>query len=329
MPSPLLTLTLLTAAPLTGVSIAFAINVVGQVVGQDDSEFPFIWTPQTPNGDAVGFADAFDPSGGQGIRAVFWAAGGATVRELGTLVPSLTPPGFFLGNSTAFGINNNGVIVGVSDSPAGVKHAFAFDLATGLMRDLGSLVPFTMLPGTPDPSRALGINDQGDIVGDATALDASGNVVTRAFIVPAGSVVMQDLGTLQPDPANPGSFLGDSFAFDINASGMIVGDSNAVPSPGNLITTAAFFQAGSAPVGMIPALSGARAINRLNVAVGFIGLTNSNAFQFDSLSGAADLTSQVGMPGMVIVRAFGINASGQIAAIANDGSATVAVLLTP
>src|SRR6266705_1030704 len=253
------TLTILATAPTTGLSDAFGLNESGQVVGQEDTVFPFVWTPVIPNGpigasrrlpllptggpaegtatainangDAVGFADALDPSGTLVTRAVFWPAGGATVTTIGTLIPSFAPPGLFLGNSSALAINDQGIIVGLSDSPSGVEHAFVFDPAIGVMRDLGSLIPFTMLPGTPDPSRARGINNRGDIVGEAAAVDGGGNLVTRAFLLPVGALLMQDLGTLLPDPANPGLFLGDSTAFAINDAGTIVGDSDVgIPS---------------------------------------------------------------------------------------------------
>ena len=234
-------LTVVGNAPVTGLSEALGINDAGQVAGQEDSTFPIVWTPTTPNGtvgaslrlampplgggpgtgtatainnlgDAVGFVDTLDSSGTPVTRAAFWLAGAGTVAELGTLIPSFSPPGFFLGNSRAFGINDSRVIVGVSDSPTGSEHAFVFDPTIGFMRDIGSLVPLSMLPGTPDPSSALGVNNQGDVVGEATGVDASGNLVARAFLLPAGSIFMQDLGTLVDDPNNPGLFLGDSSA---------------------------------------------------------------------------------------------------------------------
>jgi probable HAF family extracellular repeat protein len=348
---PPLTLTILE----TGQSDALGLNAAGQVVGLDDTLFPFVWTPAIPNGatgalrrlpllptggqpaegvatainangDAVGDAAALDPSGNVVTRAVFWPAGGGVVA-LGTLIPSFAPPGLFLGTSRALAINDQGIIVGVSDSPTGVEHAFVFDPAFGAMRDLGSLIPFTMLPGTPDPSRANGINNRGDIVGEAGAVDAGGNLVTRAFLLPVGAFLMQDLGTLLRDPANPNRFLGDSAAFAINDAGTIVGDSDAgAPVQTH---TPAFFQTGNAPTGMFPSSGGARAINQNNVAVGFIGLPPVTAFRFDSVAGAADLTELVATPGIEIVQAVAINTAGQIAALANNGLQTFAVLLTP
>jgi probable HAF family extracellular repeat protein len=197
------TLTIVSTAPVLNLSDALALNDRGQVAGQEDTVFPFIWTPTVPNGttgtslrlpllpigggpapgtvtainangDAVGFAEALDPNGLQVTRAVLWPASGG-VFYLGTLIPSLAPPGF-LGSSRAFDINDNGIIVGVSDSltAPGVQHAFRRDPAVGVMVDLGSLVPLT-------PSRALNINNTGTIVGEATTVDGAGNPVSRAL----------------------------------------------------------------------------------------------------------------------------------------------------
>lgn len=350
------TLTILVTAPTTGLSEALGINDVGQVVGQEDTVSPFVWTPNTPNGttgssqqlplfaiggpsegtatainangDIVGFADALDSAGNLVKRAVVWPSGGATIQDLGTLIQ--IAPGSFIGSSKALAINDNGVVIGVSDSLSGAEHAFVFDPAIGKMRDLGSLIPLTMLPGTPDPSRALGINNQGDIVGEAAAIDASGNLVTRAFLLPTGALLMQDLGTLLPDPANPGQFLGSSSAFAINDAGTIVGTSDAgIPTQPS--KAPAFFQPGNAPIVMLPALGEARGVNQNNIVVGSLGAPPVNAFRFDSASGANDdLTALVAVPGTGIEQAFMINAFGQIAANAtNSSGSSVAVLITP
>jgi len=329
------------------------LNDSGQVVGQEDTVFPFLWTPTVPNGtvdtsirlplppaggseegsatsinangDVVGFANALDPFGNVVQRAVLWGAGSGAFQDLGTLMRSGAGP--FLGNSHAFGINNAGTIVGVSDTFTGTRHAFVFDPILQIMRDLGSLVPLIMLPGTSDPSRAIAINSLGDIVGEARAIDANGTLVTRAFLLPAGSLFMQDLGTLLPDPANPGAFLGNSSASGINDVGTIVGDSDAgIPAAPS--TAPALFQAG-APVLVVPAVGTAETVNQSNVVVGSLGFPATSAYRFHSTFGLQDLTAMVATLGTTIQRAVAINASGQIAAIADSGAGTEAVLLTP
>ncbi len=87
-------------------------------------------------------------------------------------------------NSSAYGINNHGVIVGDAMLPDGRTHAFAF--TNGLMMDLGAL------GGTN--SRAYGINNQGHIVGMADLT----NGMHHGFWDANGSngFTMMDLGTL-------------------------------------------------------------------------------------------------------------------------------------
>ena len=75
------------------------------------------------------------------------AYSGGTMIDLGTLGGT---------DSWAFGINNNGQIVGGSYTASGQDHAFLY--SGGTMTDLGTL------PGGAY-SRASGINNNGQIVG--------------------------------------------------------------------------------------------------------------------------------------------------------------------
>ena len=94
------------------------------------------------------------------------------MTDLGTL-----PGGTY---SRASGINNNGQIVGYSQTASGSEHAFLY--SGGTMTDLGTL------PGGND-SWATGINNNGQIVGYSyTAL------ADHAFLYSGGT--MTDLGTL-------------------------------------------------------------------------------------------------------------------------------------
>jgi hypothetical protein len=78
----------------------------------------------------------------------------------------------FLGNSEALAANIQGQIVGISDiaalGPAGARlqRAFVFDTNTLQMQELPTLFPDPNNPGQfLGSSKALGINDQGQIVG--------------------------------------------------------------------------------------------------------------------------------------------------------------------
>ena len=132
-----------------------------------------------------------------GVNKNAWGAVEYTVTDLGTL-----PGG---SESYAFGINNNGQVVGEAETASGVQHAFLY--SNGTMTDLNNLIP------TPYnyESAATGINDSGQVVGSSVT---TGNV-NRAFLYSNGT--MTDLGTL------PAPFNYESVAGGINASGQVVG----------------------------------------------------------------------------------------------------------
>ncbi|NUL02541.1 DUF3466 family protein [Streptomyces lunaelactis] len=346
------TVTSLVAAPVTGNSDANGLNGAGVVVGTEDDMFPFLWTPQQPNGatgsatrlpvlftgsapgsgeamsvnangDACGMSEGLDANGNSVQRAVRWSGG--VVQDLGTLIPDPFNPGNFLGNSRAVDINDAGQVVGSSDTAGGSTHAFLFDPALGIMRDLGSLIV-----GPPDQSRATSINNNGDIVGVSAALDPSGGQVERAFLLPAGSQSMTDLGTLIPDPANPGGFLGNSNAFGINDSATIIGTSETTgttPSGAPLTGVTRFFSAGS-PVPLLPVHSDGFDVGPNNEVVGGFDMP-TRGFSFHSSTGMVDLTTLASTSGMQITFGNSVNASGQITASAEVSGSSVGVLITP
>jgi probable HAF family extracellular repeat protein len=125
-------------------------------------------------------------------HAFLWKNG--VMTDLGTL------PGDTM--SRAQGINDRGQIVGYSVSGVYPSHAFLWE--NGTMTDLGTLGGST--------SRAFGINQSGDIVGDSHP--AVGGYV-HAFIWDVNQSLMLDLGTI-------GGVA--STASDINNYGQIVGD---------------------------------------------------------------------------------------------------------
>jgi probable HAF family extracellular repeat protein len=165
--------------------VAFAINNHGQVVG------------------ASGRCTTFNANSTQtyllGLHILLWQHGRA--KDLGNL--GGTGPG---GGNVAVGINNQGHVVGSSYLSDGATfHGFLWTEDTG-MKDLGTL------PGD-QISAALGINDDGDVVG--ISLDANFN--PRAFLRRNG--VMTDLNTLIP----AGSPLFLIQACSINTRGELIG----------------------------------------------------------------------------------------------------------
>ena len=165
--------------------VAAAINDNGQIVG------------------ASGTCSTFNPNSGLHLvenHALLWEKDGS-VRDLGNLGGT----GGLAGNH-ACAINNQGQVVGHSElANDSTFHAFLWTRDSG-MRDLGTL------PGDV-ASLALGINDQGDVVGGS--LDATFS--PRAVVRQKGA--MTDLNSLIP----AGSPLYLLLALSTNSNGEIVG----------------------------------------------------------------------------------------------------------
>ena len=191
-------------------SHAYAINDTGQVAGwsynSDGACRAFLWQSGSGMQDlgtlggnyslAYGINNNGQVVGSDG-HAFLWQSGSG-MQDLGTLGGNY---------SLAYGINNNGQVVGCGDGTSFSDHAFLWENGTAML-DLGTL------PGA-SASEARGINDIGQIVGDAY-----GSGRTHAFLWQSESG-MQDLGTLGG---------GSSSAYAINNSGQVVGQ--ASPSQG-------------------------------------------------------------------------------------------------
>ena len=155
---------------------------------------------------AVAINDAGQVVGTQNLRALLYTPGNG-VQDLGTLGGTI---------SVADAINEVGQVVGYSTTATGARHAFLWTPGSG-MQDLGTL-------GDGPSSRARGINDQGQVVGESTypRVDAR-EPQTHAFLWTPGSG-MQDLGAL-------GQGLTSSVAYDINNAGQVVGRSFSADPP--------------------------------------------------------------------------------------------------
>ena len=161
----------------------------GAVVGADVTTLGF---------DVAAINEAGQVAGTLNGRAVRWAPAQGTL-DLGTL------GGTF---SRAYAINESGQVAGSSTTATGDTHAFLWTPGQG-MQDLGTL-------GGGPSSIARGINDDGEVVGEATLPRVEPRQPAKhAFLWTPGQG-MQDLGTL-------GSGLGSTIAFDINNAAQVVG----------------------------------------------------------------------------------------------------------
>lgn len=147
---------------------------------------------------ASGLARGVDGNG----HVVGRAGNDAAVWNLQTSPASVTDLGTLGGTgSAAFGINDNGQIVGIAAISSGDFHAFLWTAKKGMI-DLGTLPGATV-------SDAYGVNANGEIVGDSRFPDGS----TYAAYWQHGKIV--DLGTL------PGFAGSEALAMNIN--GQIAG----------------------------------------------------------------------------------------------------------
>ena len=127
-------------------------------------------------------------------RAVMWrrAPAGWLIADLGTL-PGDT-------DSSAWGVNDTGTVVGWSISSTGINTAFRWHPNTGMVA----------LPGLGGNTSAVAIANNGDIAG--TSIDAAGN--SHAVRWRAIDDAIEDLGTL-------GGCC--SAGYEINTAGTVVG----------------------------------------------------------------------------------------------------------
>jgi probable HAF family extracellular repeat protein len=318
---------------------------------------------QLPSGAMLvaGFSSRVIFPAGVISRASFFANN--TLNDMGTLIPGPAFPGMFLGNSEALAANNKGQIVGVSDiaapGPSGtpLQRAFVFDANTGQMQELPTLWPDPNNPGQVlGSSRALGINDLGQIVGvsDTSQVTASGNPVRHAFLFDLSTSQIHDLGTLMTRLLSPAQSQTNSEARAINNRGQIVGVSDSLDANSGAVQRAFLFDPSgfvggrtaidlgtlnpaNRPVSFFRDLGNSEA-NAINDRGDIVGVADTGQFDangdpvrhgfiFNGGSQIDDLNVPALPAGWTIIEATGINGGGEICGIGVDATGTTRGLL--
>jgi probable HAF family extracellular repeat protein len=225
-------------------------------------------------------------------HAFLYSNGG--LNDLGVLSVYTTGAGS-LSRSWGTGINNLGQVVGYSYTSNGSVHAFLY--GQGQMTDLGTLVG-------DQQSKAMAISTNGQVVGVSGA--------AHAFLYDISTMTMTSLGTLGGNA---------SFAYSINNSGVIVGDSSTNVS--GLSDVAFVYSNGimsTLPnVGNWPAIN-AYAINDNGQITGYAGTVNTGgpyvSHGFVYSGGTMTDLGNLGGP-LTNVTPSAINNKGQIVGVAS------------
>ncbi|MCL4198280.1 MAG: DUF3466 family protein [Phycisphaerales bacterium] len=304
-------------------------------------------------GDVLGAASALPPDGS---HASVWIGGIGTPVDLGTLGGRL---------STALGANSQGWIVGRSNPPGGsIFDNRAFLWRDGQMTDLGTFGGdhaeayaineeghiagwAEFVPGTGNPrhaflwidgqmvdlgtldstvSEAWGLNNNGLVVGQAITEVFPGST-WRAFLWRDGA--MQDLGTLTPNND------GESYAYDVNDLGYVVGGANV--RAWDKTNAFVWFDGRMSDLGRLPGTNAAygNSINNQGQIVGtsIIAFFNSDAFIWEQGQGMRELNDLIAPnSGWRLRSAWAINEAGQIAGHGTrfgQSDPTIGFVLTP
>jgi probable HAF family extracellular repeat protein len=227
----------------------------------------------------------------QSPRATLWQASGVAV-DLNTFLSA----GSSWVLETASAINDSGQIVG-SGQINGQSHAYRLTLPSG--GGTAAIIDLGTLPGGTG-SAATAISGNGLVVGTADVPNPSdplGGTVGHAFLYSAGT--MTDLGTL------PGGF--DSQAAGVNDAGAVVG----IATVGGMSPQHAFLYSGGAMIDLGAGI--ASGINNSGQVVGSNGVT-VHGFVYSG----GTMTDVGTLPGGTFSSATAINATGQVAGLANS-----------
>ncbi len=212
-------------------SMGYAINDSGTIVGSEDSSgaaTAFMLASGSTTISELGTLPGFQYSEALGISNSGVIVGDAS----GTTTAGYTMHAFVYANSTmtdlnsainsagaaaveskANGINSNGDVTGYWQDGAGIQHAFVYNLNSGSLDTLPTLLP------SASSSNSVGnaINSSGVVVGSADVASGAFGPLQHAFSYSNSSIT--DLGAL----GGAGNF---STAYAINSAGVVVGTSS-------------------------------------------------------------------------------------------------------
>ena len=198
--------------------------------------------------------------------------------------------------SFSAGINNLGQVTGTMVNASFQNRAFMTGPNGDGLIDLGALRPDLAV------SDGRGINDSGVVVGYSVPQSSGSN---HAFVSAPNGGPLTDLGTL------PGA--SDSFAYAVNATGQITGQSyNAsgqsravfIAAPGGSMTDLGTLPGGTSSFGL--------ALNNSGQVVGIAAAANGQDHAFITQPNGGAMTDLGLLAGWTFADASAINASGQV-----------------
>jgi hypothetical protein len=178
-------------------------------------------------GVMVGYSRRYDAAGNDlGPRAVRWSPSGTAVTELQNLGVSSSN----VTTSIPLLVNDSGTALGFAEKYVGGTLVGQYPVrwdASGAVTQLG--IPWSDPAGRPQ-GYAYGLNAAGTAAGGAVKRDAAGNSLGfRPLRWGPGSATPVELTTFGTNPSG----FANSGARAINASGIVVGDSEAFDASGN------------------------------------------------------------------------------------------------
>lgn len=301
-------------------SYAYDVNELGQVTGwSNDGSLTHAFTWENGVMTDLGALD-WNYSEGRAINNLGVVAGTGSPQSLEFSSGSITDLGRLpnTSGSYAYGINDNGQIVGTSFRTSGPNPNRAYLYENGVMTDIS---------GGHD-AQAFDINNAGQVTGAIYAAEGGGNSYSHAYIWDQGMMTYIDVL-----PTGGNRFIGMA-GLGINSSGQVTGWSSA----GEGQDIHAFLFDGASVIDLDPLgtkYSYGNGINDLGQVVGWANNVEyvnnaSRAFLFDN-GLATDLNSLIDpLAGWTLLDAQAINNKGQITGygINADGFGH-AYLLTP